>query len=471
MIDYTPHPYQAHAEEHILNNPRAGLFLEMGLGKTVITLSAVKKLLATPQINRVLIIGPKRVAQHTWTDEAEKWSHLQGLRMSVVLGSEKDRKAALKVKADIYIINRENVVWLTAFYQSVFPFDMVVIDELSSFKSAKAARFKALRRVMPAVKRVVGLTGTPAPNGLLDLWPQMYLLDRGERLGKTLTQYRQQYFTAFQKKGVPVEMYKLKVETDDMLGPDMSSLLIYDKISDICVSMKARDWLELPDRVDIVREVRLSNADMDRYHEFEKEQVLAFMDSLGDDKEISAPNAAALTGKLLQFCNGAVYDTEGKYHEMHMAKMEALEEEMEAANGKPVLVLYSYRHDLERMLRYLKAYKPQTMDTKDVVKRWNAGQIQMLCGHPASMGHGLNMQYGGNRIIHYGRNWSLELYQQVVARLDRQGQIESVINTSLIIPGTYEEKVIAALNSKEGVQNDLMDAVKASVKELLEKYR
>lgn len=444
---YNPWPYQDYATQHVIDNPFSGLFLDMGLGKTVSTLTAVNQLMFDDlEVNKVLVIAPKRVAEDTWTTEAAKWDHLKHLRVSVVLGTERQRKEALKAKADIYVINRENVAWLVGVYQSAFPFDMVVIDELSSFKSAKAIRFKSLRMVRPLIKRVVGLTGTPAPNGLIDLWPQMYLLDQGERLGKTITRYRENYFTPGRRNGQVVFDYKLKEESEQA---------IYDKISDICISMNAKDYLSLPERITRDVEIHLPAALKAKYDEFERDQVLA----LENLDEISAVNAAALTNKLLQFANGAVYDANKDWHEVHKAKLDALEEIVDTSNGQPVLVFYSYKHDLERIKKRLKAYKPRTLDSRQDIQDWNDGKIQVLLCHPASAGHGLNLQAGGNIIVWFGLTWSLELYQQANARLDRQGQTKPVIVHRLIIIGTMDEDVSQAIERKTAGQDALMEAV------------
>ena len=451
---YEPYPYQQHATEHVISNAGSGLFLEMGLGKTVATLTAVNQLMYEDlEVERVLVIAPKRVADDVWTTEASKWDHLQHMKLSLVLGTERQRKEALKAKADVYVINRENVAWLIAHYGSAFPFDMIVIDELSSFKSAKSIRFKALRMVRPKVKRIVGLTGTPRPNGLLDLWPQIYLLDQGERLGKTLTGYRDRYFTPGKRNGHIVYDYKLKVEDQE----------IYSKISDICISMKAKDYLDLPERINRTVQVKLPEKIFNQYEEFERKQILA----LEDLDEITAINAAALTNKLLQFANGAVYDADKNFYEVHGEKLDELEEIIETANGQPVLVFYSYKHDLARIHKRLKGYKPQELKSAADIKSWNKGEISVLLAHPASAGHGLNLQAGGNIIVWFGLPWSLELYQQANSRLDRQGQTRSVIIHHLVTVGTMDEDVVASLSNKADGQDALMAAVKARV----QKYR
>lgn len=454
------HLYQHEAVKHILDNTACALFLDLGLGKTVSTLTAIHQLMFDElEINKVLVIAPKKVAEDTWLTEIQKWDHLTHLRLSRVLGTERERKEALLAKADIYIINRENVPWLVGHYGTGFPFDMVVIDELSSFKSAKSQRFKALRMVRPKVKRVVGLTGTPAPNGLLDLWSQLYLLDQGERLGDTLTGFRAKFFR--KNEYSPFSKYEVIQEKgDDLIGEDYYEKRIYEKISDICISMKAKDYLELPDRIDRIKEVHLSREMKAKYDKFERDLIL----SIEDVDDISAVNAAVLTNKLLQFSNGAVYDDEKNWHEIHREKLEALEEDMEAANGQPVLVFYSYKHDLERIQKYFRSYKPVVLKGSAEIKDWNDKKIQMLLAHPASAGHGLNLQAGGNLIEWFGLQWGLELYQQAVARLDRQGQVKPVINTRIITRGTMDEDVLEALANKATVQNALLNAVKARIK-------
>ena len=461
-MTFIPHNYQYHTVEHIVSNRAAGVFLEMGLGKTISTLTAIKQLMFEDlDVEKVLVIAPKKVAQSTWTDEIQKWDHTRQLTISVVIGTERKRIEALRAKADIYTINRENVAWLVSYFGGAWPFDMVVIDELSSFKNAKSIRFKALRTVRPLCRRVVGLTGTPAPNGLLDLWPQLYLLDQGERLGKTITGYRDKYFTPGKRNGHVVFNYKLK--TDEKGQPSPYEKEIYDKIGDICISMKAKDYLELPDRIDRINHVVLSDTVMQQYLEFEKKLIL----SLENVEDISTANAAGLTNKLLQFTNGAVYDAEHRWHEVHNEKLEALEEDMEAANGNPVLVFYQFKSDLERILKHFKAYKPQVLNGDKEIKSWNEGKIQMLLAHAASAGHGLNLQFGGHHIEWFGVPWGLELYQQAVARLDRQGQTMPVINSRLIAKGTIDEEVLAALERKASVQDAMMEAVKARIR----KYR
>lgn len=454
-MKYIPHTYQNYATEHIIQNLASGLFLDMGLGKTVSTLTAIDRLIFDElEVQKVLVIAPKRVAEDTWISEADKWDHLKHLRISVALGDESKRKKALKKQADIYVINRENVPWLVTYYQSSWPFDMVVIDELSSFKSSKAIRFRALKRVRPLINRVVGLTGTPAPNGLIDLWPQLYLLDQGERLEKSITKFRQKYFTPGRTNGMIVFDYKPKADTETA---------IYDQIGDICISMKAEDYLQLPQRIDRTVEVRLSSEVMQRYEEFEKKQILALVE--GED--IAAINAAALSNKLLQFANGAVYSEDRSYHTIHDSKLDALEDIVEAANGQPVLVFYSYKHDFARISAKFKTLQPRAIESSQDIKDWNEGKVKLLLAHPASAGHGLNLQAGGNIVVWFGLNWSLELYQQANARLHRQGQQKPVIIHHLVAEGTIDEDVIKALANKADKQEALMEAIKARINKYL----
>lgn len=456
MNESNLHEYQKHAVRHIIEHPYCGLLMEMGLGKSVSTLTAIRQLMDDYlEVNKVLVIAPKRVAETTWSDEIEKWEHLGGIRISKILGTAKQRASALKADADIYLINRENVVWLVAKLQGYWPFDMLVIDELSSFKSAKSARFKALRLVRPKISRAVGLTGTPAPNGLIDLWSQIYLLDLGERLGKTITGYRIKYFHPGRSNGQVVFDYKLNSGSEEA---------IYKQIGDICISMKAEDYLQLPDRIDRTVEIHFPEKVMEKYLEFEKQQVLAMEDTDGD---ISAVNAAALSNKLLQYANGAIYDSERNVHEIHAEKLEALEEIVEAANGQPVLVFFSFRHDVSRIMTTLKKYHPKEIAGPEDVASWNAGKISVLLAHPAGAGHGLNLQAGGHIIVWFGLPWSSELYLQANARLYRQGQGKPVIVHHLIAKGTMDEDVVRALTDKVNKQDALMQAVKARI----EKYR
>lgn len=441
---FEPHEYQRTAIDKILTTPRCGLFLDMGLGKTVITLTAVERLMYDSfEIGRVLVIAPLRVAEDTWSRESEKWDHLRHLTISKILGTPAQRRAALAAKADIYIINRENVVWLCGELKR-WCFDMVVIDELSSFKSPKAQRFRALRKVIGGSKRVVGLTGTPAPNGLIDLWSEMYLIDGGERLGRTVTGYRERYFVPDKRNQTTIFTYKPKPEADKA---------IREKLSDICVSMKAADWLTLPERIDCVTAVKLTPSQRKAYDKFERDMYIEFTEG-----EVSAVSAAALTNKLLQYSNGAMYTESGDYIETGEGKLDALGEIIEAANGAPVLCFYSYKHDLERIQRrFPQAVK---LETAQHITDWNEGRIPLLLAHPAGAGHGLNLQAGGNIIVWFGLTWSLELYQQANARLYRQGQQRAVIVHHILTENTADERVYRSLQDKSAVQDGLLEALK-----------
>lgn len=450
-MKYKPHAYQERAINEILEHPAVGLFLGMGLGKTVCTLTAIDELMYNRfEVVKVLVIAPKRVADDTWSRESEKWDHLTHLKISKVLGTQKERRAALEAQADIYVINRENVSWLVELYQRKWPFDMVVIDELSSFKSNKSQRFKALKTVTPLIKRIVGLTGTPTPNGYLDLWPQMYLLDRGERLGKTITGYRDRYFTPGRRNGYTVFDWDLK---------EGAEKAIQEKIKDICISMSAEDYLDLPERINNDVLVTLDPKARALYEQLEKELILQV-----DDSNITALTAATLGQKLLQIANGAVYDTEGNYIQIHDGKLEALEDIVEF-NQEPILVFYNFKHDYDRLMKHFKHLKPRTLETSKDIKDWNEGKIRLLLAHPASVGHGLNIQAGGHIIVWFGLTWSLELYQQANARLDRQGQTENVIVHHLIAAGTWDEKVMAVLQRKDTGQAAFLYAVKARIEE------
>jgi SNF2 family DNA or RNA helicase len=448
------HNYQLTTSRHIITNPYCGLFLDMGLGKTVSTLTAIKKLMFEElDINRVLVIAPKRVAENVWTTEVEKWEHLSNFKVSKIAGSEKKRKLALAEKADIYTIGRDNVVWLCGQYGgSMLPFDMLVIDESSSFKNPKALRFKALRAVQPSFKRIVLLTGTPAPNGLIDLWAQLYLLDRGERLGKFLSNYRDRFFNPGQTNGHIIYNYRLQSDGEER---------IHELISDICISMKAEDYLKLPGVILNDIDIIFPKALQDKYDEFEKTQVLEMFE---DREDITAVNAAALSNKLLQFASGAVYDENKDVHVVHDLKLEAVEELIEAANGKPVLIAWIYRSNLYRLQERLKKLKPRELKTGKDIDDWNAGKIQVLLMHPASGGHGLNLQEGGNEIIWYDQTWSSELYKQLNARLDRQGKTGVTIINRLISKKTIDTDVVKAVGNKIKTQDHLIDAVKARIK-------
>ena len=450
-MHYEPHEYQRYATEKIIDLPACGLFLEMGLGKTVSTLTAINELIYDRfEVGMVLVIAPKRVADDTWTSEAEKWDHLQHLTFSKILGTAAQREAALQARADIYLINRENVVWLADKLRRQWPFDMVVVDELSSFKSNQAKRFKALRAIRPLVKRFVGLTGTPAPNGLMVLWPVVYLLDCGERLGKTITGYRDRYFYPGKRNGYTVFTWEPKEGAEEA---------IHQKISDICISMKAEDYLRLPEQVVNDIRIRLAPEEIQKYRELEKEKLMEL-----DGQEITALSAAAVWGKLLQLANGAVYDDDGGATMLHDKKLDALEEIVEAACGHPVLVFYNFRHDYDRLMARFERLSPRTIQTSGDIRDWNAGRIRLLLAQPASMGHGLNIQAGGHIIVWFGLNPSLELYQQANARLHRQGQKQAVIIHRLITKGTVDEDVIKKLETKDQRQDSLMEAVKARIR-------
>lgn len=445
------HPYQRYAVDFIERHRFCGLFLDMGLGKTVSTLTAVKRMIYSFEVSKVLVIAPKRVAETTWTTEANKWEHLRCLKLSKVIGSEKERAEALGADADVYVINRENVCWLVRYLNGRMPFDMLVIDELSSFKSHTAQRFKALKSVRYQFSRIIGLTGTPAPNGYMDLWAELYLLDGGERLGKYITRYREEYFHPLISVGAVVYRYGLNA---------MSDIVISKKISDICVSMKAGDYLQLPKRIDNTINVILTKDEKRQYDRFEREEILKI-----NGETITAANAAAVTNKLLQYANGAVYDETKNVHTIHDAKIEALEELVEAASGDPVLVFYSYRHDAARIMERLKKYDPVMLEGEKDISDWNEGKTKVLITHPASAGHGLNLQAGGHIIVWFGVTWSLELYQQANARLHRQGQTKPVMIYHLITKGTMDERVMKAIANKENGQNAMIDAVRAIMNE------
>lgn len=446
-MKYNPHEYQNYATDFILSHPISAVFLEMGLGKSVITLSAIFDLcLDSFLVCKVLVIAPLRVARDTWPSEIKKWEHLKGLSYSVAVGTEKERIDALMTRSTLYIINRENVDWLVNKSGIPFDFDMVVIDELSSFKSYGAKRFKSLLKVRPSVNRIVGLTGTPSSNGLMDLWAEFRILDLGQRLGRYITHYRNTYFTPDKRNAQVIFSYKPLPGAEDK---------IYSQISDITISMKSIDYLKMPECIVNEVSVSLNEKEWNIYSKFKDDMVT----KLGDE-EIDAVNAAVLSGKLLQMANGAVYDSENKTHIIHDKKLDALEDLIEGANGKPVLVAYWFKHDLERirnrfLVRQIKASK----DIED----WNDGNIPIAVIHPASAGHGLNLQSGGSTLIWFGLTWSLELYQQTNARLYRQGQNETVIIHHIITKGTIDEDVMTALTRKEETQASLIDAVKAKL--------
>lgn len=446
-MKYKPHEYQSYATEFILSHPISAVFFEMGLGKSVITLSAIFDLcLDSFLVCKVLVIAPLRVARDTWPAEINKWDHLKGLSYSVAVGTEKERIDALKKQSTLYIINRENVDWLVHKSGIPFHFDMVVIDELSSFKSYGAKRFKSLLKVRPYIKRIVGLTGTPSSNGLMDLWAEFRILDLGQRLGRYISHYRNTYFKPDKRNAQIIFSYK------PLPGAEEE---IYKQISDITISMKSTDYLKMPEYVSNEVFVTLSDKEWKVYSEFKEEMVA----NLGDE-EIDAVNAAVLSGKLLQMANGAVYDSENKAHVIHEKKLDALEDLIEGANGKPVLVAYWYKHDLERIKERFPVRQIQS--SKDI-EAWNDGKIPIAVIHPASAGHGLNLQSGGSTLIWFGLTWSLELYQQTNARLYRQGQRDTVIVHHIITKNTIDEDVLLALTKKEKTQDALIDAVKANL--------
>lgn len=446
-MKYNPHDYQKYATNFVLEHPVAAVLLEMGLGKSVITLTAIYELLYNRfEVGKVLVIAPLRVARDTWPAEIEKWDHLKGLTYSVVIGTESERKEALRKSAGIYLINRENVDWLINKSGFPFDFDMVVIDELSSFKSASAKRFKSFLKVRPKVKRIVGLTGTPSSNGLMDLWAEFRILDMGERLGRYITHYRNNFFVPDKRNQQMVFSYKPRSGAEDA---------IYRLISDITISMKSADFLKMPECIMNEVEVNLSEKEWSVYDELRQEMVVSL-----EDEEIDAANAAALSGKLLQMANGAVYNEEKSVFHIHDRKIDALEDLIEGANGKPVLVAYWYNHDLERIK---KRFRVREIKNSKDIKDWNNGEIPIAVIHPASAGHGLNLQSGGSTLIWFGLTWSLELYQQTNARLWRQGQKSTVVIHHIISKDTIDEDVMKALRLKEKTQTDLIDAVKARI--------
>lgn len=452
LMKFTPHDYQRYCIDRILDTPAVGLFLDMGLGKTVITLTALQELkYFRASMYKALVIAPKKVAESTWSKEQSKWDHLQRLRISVVLGTEKQRIEALEADADIYVINRENTQWLVKHYGQSWPFDVVVLDESSSFKNHQAKRFRALKMIRPKISRLIELTGTPSPHGLMDLWAQVYLLDSGKRLGRTITLYRELYFLPDKRNQMIIYSYKLK---------EGAAEEIYRRISDICISMKSGDYLQLPDMVYDDIPVRLDDRSARAYRKLEKETLLQV-----DEETVTAASAAALTNKLLQLCNGAVYSETGDVLEIHDCKITALMETIEQLNGQHAIIYYYYRHDRERILRALEKL-PLTarvyrgaQDESD----WNDGKIDLLLAQPASCGYGLNLQHGGHHVIWFGLTWSLEEYQQANKRLHRQGQPYPVIVHRLIVQGGTDEDVVRSLEGKSGSQEELLQALKARI--------
>lgn len=452
-MKYNPHKYQRFCIDFIKNNPVAAILLDMGMGKTSLTLTAIMELMYDSfEVSKVLIIAPLRVAKHTWSGEIEKWEHLQGLRYSIVVGTVAQRKKALQKDADIYIINRENVPWLIEQSGIPFDYDMVVIDELSSFKNWQSKRFRSLMKVRPMVKRMVGLTGTPSSNGMMDLFAEYKVLDMGARLGRFIGQYRLNYFKPDRMNGPVVYSYKLLPGAEEK---------IYEKIDDITISMKATDYLEMPELISTEYPVYLSASELDTYEEMKKDLVLNLPGG-----EITASNAASLSGKLSQMANGAVYTDDETYVEFHNKKLEALEDIIEAASGQPLMVAYWYKHDLIRIEERLKALGVQyeKLDSDSSIEKWNKGELPVALVHPASAGHGLNLQSGGSTLVWFGITWSLELYQQTNARLYRQGQTASCVKIiHIIAKGTIDERIVKALSDKDNTQAALIDAVKADL--------
>ncbi len=450
-MKYSPHDYQTYTTNFILHHPISAVFLDMGLGKSVITLTSIFDLcLDAFLIRKVLVIAPLRVARDTWPAEIEKWDHLKGLTYSVAIGTEQERRFALMQNVDVYLINRENVDWLVTKSGLPFDYDMLVVDELSSFKAYGSKRFQALRRVRPKVKRIVGLTGTPSGNGLMDLWAEIGILDMGQRLGRFITHYRNIFFTPDKRNQQIVFSYKPLPGAEDE---------IYRRISDITISMKNTDYLKMPECVMNEIPVQLSDKETKVYGTMKRDLVLSL-----EGQEIDAGSAASLSNKLLQMANGAVYTDDGSVANIHDRKLDALEDVIEAANGKPVLIAYWYKHDLNRILDRFPA---ERLDSADSIKRWNDSEISVAVIHPASAGHGLNLQAGGSTLVWFGLTWSLELYQQTNARLWRQGQKDTVVIQHIITKGTIDEQVMKALRLKDKTQTALIDAVKANLKEVV----
>lgn len=457
MKDFVPHNYQQYCIDRIINDPAIGLFLDMGLGKTAITLSAIKKLKYEYwRVCKVLIVAPKKVAESTWSKEAAKWNQLKNLRFSFVLGSAEKRIKALNTPADIYMINRENVKWLVDYYRNAWPFDMVVLDESSSFKNHQAKRFKALKAIRSHIQRMVLLTGTPTSRGLMDLWAQVYLLDSGKRLGRTITAYRDAYFVPDKRSRTTIFSYAPKEGAEEA---------IYKSISDICISMKAEDYLELPELIYEDIPVQLDTAAQKAYDRLERDTLLPI-----DETVITAGSAGVLRGKLLQLCNGAVYNDDYEVIPVHECKIEALLETVEQLNGQHAIICYNFKHDKTRLLEALKATHStvKVYEGKAEEDEWNAGNIDLLLVQPASCGYGLNLQDGGHHIIWFGLTDSLELYQQTNKRLHRQGQPYPVIIHHLLVQGGTDEDVIKSLGGKADVQDSLLEALKVRIQKVKE---
>lgn len=444
---YVAHNYQNYAKDFILAHKVSALFLDCGLGKTITTLTAINELMYDSfEISKVLIIAPLRVAQSTWKEEIEKWDHLNLLRYSIAVGDEKERLKALKQNSDIYIINRENVDWLVTKSGIDFNFDMLIIDELSSFKSHTSKRFKSLLKIRPYFERVVGLTGTPSSNGLMDLWAEFRVLDLGERLGRYITHYRNEYFLPDKRNGAVIFSYKPQPNAEER---------IYRRLADMTISMKSTEYLKMPELILNELEINLDEKDQIKYKKFKKEMVMTIQ-----EKEIDAINAASLSNKLIQLANGSIYDKDKKFYEVHNKKLDKLEEIIESANGKPVLVAYWFKADKERIER---RFKVREIKTADDIKQWNMGMINLALIHPASAGHGLNLQSGGSTLVWFSLTWSLELYQQTNARLYRQGQKDTVVIHHLITKNTIDEDIMKSLKRKDKIQEALMKAVKVRI--------
>ena len=453
-MQFEPKRHQLMALDFLREHSRCALFLDMGLGKTVVSLTAAKELLDDFRIEKILVIAPLRVAEDTWTRECEKWDHLKELRVVKVLGSCEYRVKALASDADVYVINRENVQWLVEYINGAWPYDLVIIDELSSFKNPEAKRFRKLKRVIGQSSYVWGLTGTPASNGYMDLWAEMFLIDSGARLGKSIGSYRQQYFYAGAHRGYVVFEYKLRPGAKERID---------QRLSDICLSMSKEDWLQLPDVIYNDVRVKMTSSERKIYDKFQRDRVLPLLgDKLSSIDEMSSAvlgeTAAVLSGKLLQMANGAVYDDDGNVFQLHNEKLDALGEIIESSQGTPLLVFYSYKHDVDR----IKARFPQAVELKgsEEITKWNAGEIPILLCHPASAGYGLNLQEGSHIMVWFGLPWSLENYQQSIARLHRQGQEKSVIVHHIVCEDTLDDRVLLALQNKNATQKSLLDALK-----------
>ncbi|BCK45794.1 DEAD/DEAH box helicase [Streptococcus suis] len=450
----TLHNYQVVAKDFIIGHPYAAVILDMGMGKTATTLSAVNELMFDRfEVTKVLVIAPLRVANTVWSDEIEQWAELRHLRYSKIVGTPKQRKVALQKDADIYIVNRENLPWLVEQCSPYFKWDMVVIDELSSFKSWQSKRFKAFMAMRPYMKRIVGLTGTPSSNGLMDLFAEFKVIDGGERLGRFIGEFRSRYFEEGRRNGNIVYEY---------IPMDYAECQIQDKISDITISMKALDYLDMPELISTKKLVRMSEKEKEKYSQFKKEYVLSELDGL----EVTAANAASLTNKLVQLSNGAVYSDDHTVVALHEQKLDALEDILESANGEPVLVAYWFKHDLARILGRLEKLnvKSRVLKTEEDIREWNKGNVPVGLLHPAGAGHGLNLQKGGHHLVWFGLTWSLELYQQTNARLWRQGQeAETVVIQHIVTEGTIDEEILKALENKDAQQERLIEAVKAQV--------